>query len=217
MKNAKEVLKKLRNDFALKTLDKSELVDNPIDQFEKWLQEAVDAEVHEPIACCLSTVSKYGQPSSRIVYIRNITDKGFVLFTNYNSKKGKDIEANPKVCLNFFWPELERQIRIEGIIEKVEDVISDEYFNDRPRSSQIGAWSSNQSEAIPNREALDLAIAEVEKRFDGKTVTRPSHWGGYIVVPNLIEFWQGRKSRLHDRLVYLQTEQNNWIIERLNP
>jgi len=217
MKDAKEVLKKLRNDFALKTLDKDQLVENPILQFENWLQEAVDAQVNEPIACCLSTVSKYGQPSSRIVYVRNITDKGFVLFTNYSSKKGRDIEWNPKVCLNFFWPELERQIRIEGIIEKVDEVVSDEYFKDRPRSSQIGAWSSNQSEVIPNREALDKAIEAVEKKFEGKEVTRPPHWGGYIIVPNLIEFWQGRKSRLHDRLVYLQTEANTWVVERLNP
>jgi pyridoxamine 5'-phosphate oxidase len=217
MENAREVLKKLRNDFALKTLNKADLLSNPMQQFEVWLQEAVTAKVNEPIACCLSTVGKYGQPSSRIVYVRNITENGFVFFTNYESKKGKDLANNPKACVNFFWPELERQIRIEGIVEKVSEAVSDEYFNDRPRSSQIGAWASQQSEALVSRAALENEILDQEKRFEGQVVPRPPHWGGYIIVPHLIEFWQGRKSRLHDRLVFLRNEHNQWEIERLNP
>lgn len=209
-------LKQLRHDFAKAQLSKKDLLENPFEQFKKWLDEAVKAEVMEPIATTLSTVSKYGQPSSRIVYIRDITNNGFVFFTNYLSKKGIDISVNPKGCLNFFWPELERQIRIEGIIEKVSHDVSDAYFNDRPKSSQIGAHASLQSQPLESREHLENKVQSLSNQYQDQVVPRPSNWGGYIIVPHHFEFWQGRPSRLHDRITY-NKEEDNWKLGRLNP
>lgn len=211
-----DFLKKLRHDFAQSQLSENEIQKNPFEQFNQWLAEAIKAEVNEPIATTLSTVSKYGQPSSRIVYIRDVTDSGFVFFTNYLSKKGIDISLNPKGCLNFFWPELERQIRIEGIIEKVSHEISDAYFNDRPKASQIGAHASHQSHTLESREELEQRVANLTEEYQNQDVPRPSNWGGYILVPHFFEFWQGRPSRLHDRITF-NKEEEDWKIVRLNP
>lgn len=211
-----DFLKKLRYDFAKAKLDHTDISENPFDQFKKWLNEAVESKVLEPIATTLSTVSKYGQPSSRIVYIRDITDNGFVFFTNYLSKKGNDIGTNPKGCMNLFWPELERQIRIEGILEKVPHEVSDAYFNDRPKASQIGAHASHQSHPIKSRNELEDRVAKLTEEYLNKDVPRPSHWGGYILVPHHFEFWQGRPSRLHDRLAF-NKDNDSWKIVRLNP
>lgn len=211
-----EFLKKLRHDFAQQTLSKKDVYENPFDQFKKWLDEAIKANVNEPIATTLSTVSKYGQPSSRIVYIRDITENGFVFFTNYLSKKGIDISVNPKGAMNLFWPEVERQVRIEGVLEKVTHEVSDAYFKDRPKMSQIGAHASIQSQALNSREDLEKRIENFEKKFEGQEVPRPSNWGGYILVPHHFEFWQGRPSRLHDRVTY-NKDDDGWQIVRLHP
>lgn len=211
-----EFLKKLRHDFAQQTLSKDDVHENPFNQFRNWLEDAIKADVNEPIATTLSTVSKYGQPSSRIVYIRDITENGFVFFTNYLSKKGIDISINPKGAMNLFWPEMERQIRIEGILEKVPHDVSDAYFQDRPKSSQIGAHASIQSQPLESREELERRIEELEKKYEGKEVPRPSNWGGYILVPHHFEFWQGRTSRLHDRVSY-NKDDDGWKILRLHP
>jgi pyridoxamine 5'-phosphate oxidase len=211
-----EYLKKLRNDFSKQTLSKKDLVSDPFQQLKTWIDEAVKGEVLEPIATTISTVSKYGQPSSRIVYVRDIPENGLVFFTNYHSKKGTDLSINAHACMNFFWPELERQIRVEGIIEKVEDAVSDDYFNARPKSSQVGAWASHQSEKLSSREELEQRVAELTKKYENTDVPRPPHWGGYILVPHYFEFWQGRPSRLHDRIAYSR-EEESWQIDRLNP
>jgi pyridoxamine-phosphate oxidase len=211
-----EFLKKLRHDFAQQTLSKSDVDENPFNQFNQWLEEAIEADVNEPIATTLSTVSKYGQPSSRIVYIRDINENGFVFFTNYLSKKGIDISINPKGCMNLFWPELERQIRIEGVIEKVTHDVSDAYFADRPKASQIGAHASHQSQPLASREALENRIEDLNNQYEEKEVPRPSNWGGYILVPHLFEFWQGRPSRLHDRVTF-NKDNEDWQVVRLNP
>lgn len=211
-----EFLKQLRHDFSQQTLSKKEIAPNPFEQFKKWLNEAIKSEVNEPIATTLSTVSKYGQPSSRIVYIRDITENGFVFFTNYLSKKGIDISLNAKGCMNLFWPELERQIRIEGVLEKVTHDVSDAYFEDRPKASQIGAHASIQSQPLSSRKALEEKVEEFNKKFEGQKVPRPSNWGGYILVPHHFEYWQGRPNRLHDRIAY-NKDDDNWQVVRLNP
>ncbi len=206
----------MRSDFSKQSLSKKDVNENPFTQFKNWLSEANESKVLEPIATCISTVSKYGQPSSRIVYIRDIQKNGLVFFTNYESKKGSDLEVNPKASMNLFWPELERQIRIEGIIEKVPESVSDDYFNDRPKASQIGAWASHQSDKLQNRKQLEDRVEQLSKKFENQEVPRPKNWGGYILVPHYFEFWQGRKSRLHDRIAYSQDE-DVWKITRLNP
>lgn len=211
-----EYLKQMRSDFSKQSLSKKDVNANPFTQFKNWLSEADESKVLEPIATCISTVSKYGQPSSRIVYIRDIQENGMVFYTNYGSKKSMDLEGNPKASMNLFWPELERQIRIEGIIEKVEDSISDLYFNDRPKASQIGAWASHQSDKLQNRKELEDRVAELTKKYENEPVPRPKNWGGFILVPHYFEFWQGRKSRLHDRIAFSK-DMDVWKIDRLNP
>lgn len=201
---------------------KGELFENDIHktphlQFEQWMKEAIEAKVNEVQAFNIATVDEEGKPSARIVYLREFGDNVFYFYTNYNSRKANNIASNPHVCFTFFWPELERQIRIEGIISrKAEDKKSNDYFNARPHDSKIGAWSSPQSQVIKGREELYEKINNTKIKFDGQEIPRPDFWGGYVVKANYYEFWQGRKNRLHDRIVYKQNE-DNWLIERLAP
>lgn len=209
-------LAKLRSDYSKMELDENRINKNPILQFEQWLKEAIDTGVIEPNAMTLSTVNTEGKPSSRIVLLRDISDLGFIFYTNYNSRKGKEITENNFAALNFFWPQLERQVRVEGNLEKVSEAISDAYFNSRPHESKVGAWVSNQSEIIKNRKDLEDEFSKSAAQYSGKTVPRPAHWGGYLLKPNTVEFWQGRPNRLHDRIQYILTE-NKWLISRLAP
>ena len=198
-------------------LDESMVNADAIKQFEIWFRAAVDAQVHEPNAMVVSTVSSENRPSSRILLLRNFDENGFVFYSNYNSRKGKDIDKNPFAALTFFWPELERQVRIEGKLQKQNAEESDKYFMTRPLSSRLGAWTSPQSEIITDRKSLDDALEKITKHFEGKEVTRPEWWGGYVLEPDRIEFWQGRPSRLHDRIVYLKNDSGQWEISRLAP
>jgi pyridoxamine 5'-phosphate oxidase len=206
----------LRKDYLLNGLDKSDVMPNPVEQFRAWFEAAVEAGVPEPNAMHVSTVSADGRPDGRIVLIKDVSEGGFVFYTNYESRKGRELTERPVAALTFFYPELERQIRIEGQVEKVSAEESDAYFNSRPRASQIGAWVSNQSRVVESREVLENRQRELEIQFDGQTVPRPPHWGGFRVVPDALEFWQGRPSRLHDRIRY-RKEGEQWIIERLSP
>lgn len=206
----------IRRDFALKTLDESEIVTNPIEMFKKWFNEAIEADVLEPTAMNLATVSAKGQPSSRVVLLKQIKPDGFVFFTNYDSKKAQQITDNKHCALNFMWHELERQVRIEGVIEKISAKESDSYFEMRPQKSKLGAWASPQSHVIPNRAYLEQLIADFDAKFGESSINRPENWGGYIVKPHLVEFWQGRESRLHDRIQYTYVS-DSWKIERLAP
>lgn len=213
--NIKKHINTERRDFELSQLNEIELHENPFELFEKWLSFAIKNEVNEPNAFCFSSVQS-DQPSSRILYIRDVIDDGFVFYTNYNSRKGENLARNNKASMNFFWPEMERQIRIEGEIEKAPEDVSDAYFASRPRASQIGAWASNQSSELTSRDELNKIIEEYTQKFEGTDVPRPEFWGGYILKPHYFEFWQGRKSRLHDRFAYSKKEKN-WSIKRLFP
>ena len=207
---------KIRHDYHLQGLREHDLNPDPLKQFRLWFDEALKAGVTEANAMLLSTVSA-GRPSSRVVLLKDLGETGFSFFTNYESKKGKQIEENSQVALTFFWKELERQVRVEGRAAKTSEAESNEYFSVRPRGSQIGAWVSHQSETIPDREFLEEKTRETEARFEEIEVPRPPHWGGYRVVPDFIEFWQGRPSRLHDRLAFTKEESGVWKIERLSP
>lgn len=206
----------IRRDFSLKTLDEKDMLVDPIQMFEQWFNEAILSEVLEPNAMNLATATLVGRPSSRIVLLKQVRPEGFVFFTNYESRKAREIEQNKYCALNFVWHELERQVRVEGVIEKISEEDSDSYFEVRPEKSKLGAWASPQSQVIPNRQYLEKLIIDFESHFLGKEITRPKNWGGYIIKPYLIEFWQGRSSRLHDRMQYLQDD-NGWKIERLAP
>lgn len=206
----------LRRDFTLKVLDESDLLPDPMELFKLWLDEAILVKTMEPNAMNLATVDKNGRPSSRMVLLKQLRPDGFVFFTNYESKKAKQINENKYCALNFVWHELERQVRVEGIVEKVSEIESDLYFEMRPAESKLGAWASPQSKVIPNRSYLEQHMVDFTSRFKRAEIPRPQNWGGYILKPHLIEFWQGRSNRLHDRMQYLLTDKG-WHIERLAP
>lgn len=216
MSTSRKNIADIRNEYKWKQLDKEHVSDDPLKQMDNWLQEAITSALYEPTAMTLSTVSPNGRPSSRVVLLKGIYDNGLTFFTNYNSRKGRDIASNPYSSLNFFWPELERQVRVEGIVQKISAEESEEYFQSRPRGSQLGAIVSPQSQVIAGREVLEENKSNLEKKLEGKSIERPSHWGGYILIPEYFEFWQGRPDRLHDRISFTRLE-NEWKIERLAP
>jgi pyridoxamine 5'-phosphate oxidase len=210
----------LRNEYMRETLDEADVAPDPLRQFAHWFGEAVKAQVPEPNAMTLATIGTDGRPSARIVLLKGFDARGFVLYTNYASRKGRELAAAPQAALLFFWAELERQVRIEGRVARVDPAEADEYYASRPRLSRLGAWASPQSEPIAGREALEARFAAVAAQYGhvGDRVPRPPHWGGYVLDPDLIEFWQGRQSRLHDRIRYRrQAPDAAWAIDRLAP
>ena len=210
-------LAEIRKEYSKATLDFTNVASDPIHQFTKWFDEAINAKVLEPNAMSLATVSNDNRPSCRIVLLKGIEENRFLFYTNYQSHKGKELENNPVCALTFFWPELERQVRIEGVASRVGENQSMEYFQSRPLGAQISAWASPQSSIIENRTILEERVKQIEKRFEGnKVLPRPHQWGGYAVEPHMIEFWQGRENRLHDRLEYMRVE-GSWKIHRLAP
>jgi pyridoxamine 5'-phosphate oxidase len=207
----------IRRDYMLKSFLEADAKADAIEQFSNWWQDAVNSEIDEVNALTLCTASADGKPSGRIVLLKGYDAEGFVFFTNYDSNKGKELESNPQACMVFFWKELERQIRIEGTVEKISAEESDDYFFSRPPGSQVGAWASPQSRVIENRQVIENNVKKYEKEFAAKPISRPAHWGGYRLVPTSIEFWQGRQSRLHDRLQYTLLENGQWKMVRLAP
>ena len=206
----------IRRDYKMRSLSESDIAKDPVGQFTRWWDEAMNSNIDEVNAMTLATVTAEGNPTARIVLLKGYDENGFVFFTNYQSDKGKELATNPNAALLFFWKELERQVRIGGVVEKVSTEESDIYFASRPEGSRIGAWASPQSEAITGRETLEKKVAELEAKYKGQNIPRPPHWGGYRVKPQLFEFWQGRSNRLHDRLQY-RLSGGNWMIERLAP
>jgi len=209
-------LSRIRTEYTKSVLRREDLQVNPIAQFKKWMQEALNAKCQEPTAMNLATVNVNGFPASRMVLLKETSESGFTFFTNYQSAKGQDMEKQPHVALNFFWAELERQVRIQGRIEKVSSEESDAYFQSRPRESQIGAWVSQQSVKIDVTGDLQSQYEQITEKYANQKISRPKHWGGYRVVPHVFEFWQGRASRLHDRFQY-NKEGKGWTISCLAP
>lgn len=210
-------LSDLRRDYEAGALHRRDLDADPIRQFERWLNDAIAADQLEPTAMTLATASPDGRPTARIVLLKSFDAKGFVFFTNYLSKKGREIGANPNVELCFFWDKLERTVRVHGSVARTSREESETYFRRRPKRSQIGAAASNQSETVVNREVLERRFAELEKQYENSDVPTPPHWGGFRVTPESVEFWQGRKSRLHDRFRYQRGQAGGWVIERIAP
>ena len=210
------ILADIRKDYTLKSLEIQDVANDPLQQFRHWMEEAIQAEALEVNAMCLSTISKDGFPNSRIVLLKEL-DEGFVFFTNYESSKGKELASSPKASLTFFWPEIERQVRVVGTVGKISEKESDTYFFSRPISSQIGAWSSPQSQEISDRTVIEDSQKRLEEEIKLNPIQRPSHWGGYRLIPHRIEFWQGRPSRLHDRISYELDGGTNWKKVRLAP
>lgn len=216
-----ELLQNLRRDYRAASLDIGDVQNDPFQQFQKWFSEAVEVSADEPNAMTLATVSPEGKPSARVVLLKGFDNQGFVFYTNYTSKKANDIAQNPNVALCFWWYALERQVRIEGEIEKVSEEESSAYFRSRPRGSQIGALASPQSQVVTDREELEKNFSDLLAKYGntegGSIIPKPAHWGGYRVRPTSIEFWQGRRSRLHDRLRYVFIGEGEWRIERIAP
>ena len=211
-------LSNYRKSYEKNELDESSIHKNPLEQFQKWFHEAEKSDgIEEPNAMTISTIGLDGFPKNRVVLMKKFTNEGFVFYTNYESEKGKALEHNPLICLSFFWPNLERQVIIKGNAEKIAANLSDGYFKSRPLGSKLGAIVSQQSKVISSREVLEKRLAKLEKDYEGKEVIRPADWGGYLVKPVSIEFWQGRPNRLHDRIRYTLKEDFNWKIERLQP
>jgi len=209
-------LSNIRREYAQRSLSKNEVNKNPIGQLERWLDEAVHAEVYEPTAMTLSTASQNRKVTSRTVLLKDLKNEGLAFYSNYNSLKGKQLKENPWAAALFYWAELERQVRVEGVTEKLSPEESDKYFESRPEMSKIGAWASDQSAEIPNRHYLEQRQKELEKQFRNKKVERPPYWGGYLIRPTRFEFWQGRENRLHDRIEY-SLEDKKWVLRRLAP
>ncbi|MCP9234414.1 pyridoxamine 5'-phosphate oxidase [Lewinella sp. JB7] len=208
----------LRVDYQADVLLEADAPPTPFPLFDRWFREAKDSKDPEPNAMVVATVNAAGHPAARTVLLKEVSDRGFIFYTNYDSRKGHEIMAHPHVALVFNWLELQRSVRVEGRVERVDPETSTAYFQSRPKKSQIGAWTSPQSDAIPGRDFLDRRREEMEQRFrDEEVLPRPENWGGFVVIPELIEFWQGRSSRLHDRLVYTRHGDNDWQRERLAP
>ncbi|MEO0527782.1 MAG: pyridoxamine 5'-phosphate oxidase [Bacteroidota bacterium] len=207
-----------RKAYRKSSLTAKDVLDNPMELFQKWFYEVEDSQgLDEPNAMTISTIGLDGFPKNRVVLLKKYTYEGFIFYTNYESEKGKAINHNPNVCLSFFWPNMERQIIIKGKAEKITKNLSDGYFESRPEGSKLGAIVSNQSSVIPSREFLEKKLEQLEKEYNGKAIERPEYWGGYLVKPISFEFWQGRPNRLHDRIRYNLLEDFNWKIERLAP
>lgn len=209
-------IEQLRREYAREELLEEQVRKNPVDQFTAWFDQALLSEVVEPNAMSLATADKDGKPSVRIVLLKGFDREGFRFFSNYKSRKGRELDENPNASLCFFWPELERQVRLEGKVVKIGREESEDYFLKRPRLSQLGAWASNQSEEVTSREKLEERFEKLKQKFEGEEIPAPEYWGGYLLKPTAIEFWQGRRGRLHDRLLY-EKEQGSWVIKRLSP
>ena len=207
----------LRKEYTFQGLSETDAKGNPFEQFKIWFDQALAAKLPEPNAMTIATATLDGKPSARMVLLKDYDERGFVFYTNYNSHKGKQLEENPWGAIVFWWAELERQVRVEGRVEKVSDAESQEYFHSRPIGSQLGAWVSEQSQVIESREVLEQRLQQLKEKYENQEVPRPPHWGGFRVIPDAIEFWQGRPSRLHDRLLYRRGEDGSWTIQRLAP
>jgi len=207
----------LRKEYSSRSLLETDIELNPITQFQRWWTEAINSQIEEANAMTVATASSDGIPAARTMLLKGFDDTGFIFFTNYKSYKAMHLEENPKACLVFFWKELERQVRITGLVKKIPEKDSDDYFLSRPSGSQVGAWASNQSQVIESREWLEKRYLELSEQFKNKDLKRPEYWGGYKLTPVIIEFWQGRPSRLHDRIQYSIIEDGSWKIERLSP
>jgi len=217
MKVNNQTIAALREDYRAKTLEITAVHANPIQQFNEWFQAALDSQIKEANAMTIATVNAQGKPAARIVLLKGFDENGFIFYTNYDSRKGQELAANPNIAVVFLWKDLERQIRIEGVAKKVAPAVSLNYFQSRPKGSQIGAWASPQSQVIPDRSVLAQNVLDLKEKYkDADNLPIPSHWGGYQIKPTLIEFWQGRSSRLHDRICYTLVD-NEWKIERLAP
>jgi len=207
----------IRREYARARLDETHVSPDPVVEFDRWFTQAREAKALEPNAMTLATATREGAPSARIVLLKGYDERGFVFFTDYRSRKGTELEQNPQASLVFFWPELERQVRIIGTVERTSAQESEAYFRTRPRGSRLGAWVSHQSRVVPSRAQLESGLRQVKERFPTDDVPLPPHWGGYRLRPQEVEFWQGREDRLHDRIRYLRKKGGGWQLERLSP